>query len=507
MACSILLGAVVASSGTALGAKRHAVGRQRPSQPRGSLAIGSLQFPPSLDPTSDPNPSVAEVTDYNVFEHLYQMSPNGRLLPVLALGYSVSADLTSYAFVIRPHVRFSNGHPMTAADVAFGLTRAMAPTAAYPDNGLAGLVSSVTAPSASEVVVNLNSPDPGLLEILATSPAGIVVDPTTLTTNASRPVGTGPFVYSGSVPGRRVDLAANPIYWGHKAHLARVSFDYFTSPDAENSALQAGSVDLIDSEQSPQAISVLGRDPRFVLTRTATDNAVQISINNSDGPLAQLAVRQAIVYAVNRAAVNRTATAGSGVELSSAAGAKDSYFVDLSGMYPYDPAKATALLTEAGYPNGLSTTMVLPEVPYAYLIGPVIIAELGQVGITVQVSMVPLSTWYSRVFKRSKFGLTVIENRIGDGLREYALPSYYWHYADAAEAGALLSVANTETTTTARAAGYRQVLRLITNDAVNDWLYAPAQLLVTARTVTGVGSVGFGNVDSFQLAGLGLNRR
>src|SRR4051794_19118102 len=90
-----------------------------------SLTIGSPVSPPTLDPTANAAAAITEVVDYNIYQHLVQLNPAGQIVPVLAQSYSLSGDRKTYTFTLRSGVKFSNGDPLTPADVVFSIKRAL----------------------------------------------------------------------------------------------------------------------------------------------------------------------------------------------------------------------------------------------------------------------------------------------------------------------------------------------------------------------------------------------
>ena len=368
----------------------------------GSLVIGSAVAPPSLDPTSNASAAIDEVFDYNVYQHLVELDPKGAVIPVLATTYKVSSDGLTYTFAVRSGVTFSNGDPMTAADVAYSLNRAVDPKSGYPYQSLVADVSSVTAPNPSTVVVKLTHPDNQFLYNLAAYSNGMVLDPAAVASIATAPVGTGPYMYQSQISNYDVVLAANPNYWGPKPHLSTVTFRYFSSPSTMDSALQSGQIQVIDNLDNSQNVSQFKNNSSFKVIHGPTEGKIDLTLNNTAGPLKKLKVRQAITYATNKSAILKTVGAGYGTVIGSDQVPGDPWYTpSVNKAYSYNPAKARKLLAEAGYKHGFSITLTLPPYGYATTAGPLIQAELAAVGIKVTIIPIAAKDFGTALTKRT----------------------------------------------------------------------------------------------------------
>ena len=103
-------------------------------------------------------------------------------------------------------------------------------------------------------------------------------------------------------------------------------------------------------------------------------------------------------------------------------------YVDLTKTYPFDIAKAKALLAEAGYPNGFEASLKLPPVGYAQRAGEVMASQLGKIGIKVAITQLQWPQWLSEVFKERNYDLTIVAHTEANDLDRYARDGYYWGY-------------------------------------------------------------------------------
>jgi peptide/nickel transport system substrate-binding protein len=461
-----------------------------------TLVIGSETAPPTLDPTANAAQAIDEVVDYNVLQHLVELSPNGSIEDVLATGDTLSADRKTYTFTIRQGVKFSNGDPLTPADVVFSIDRVTQkkyPYAADFD------VASAKVVGTDQVAVTLQEPSWSFLFDLASYSNGVILDPKAVSTLATDPIGTGPYTVSGEVANYSVSLKTNPGYWGTKPGVAGVEFRYYSDPNAEDAALEDGQIQLIDYLPTPSEASTFTSDPaKYEVVTGLSNGKVQLTINNTAGPFKSQLVRQAVNYAISKQAVIQVASAGKSVPLGTDSVPADPYYENLSSLYPYNPAKAKQLLARAGYPNGFSTTLTLPSYFYATLAGPVIQSELAAVGIKVTIKDVSFQLWLSQVFTGGNFDLTIIDHAEARDIGNYGTAGYYWHYAGTSAVAAQLAAANAAPTQAQWIAGTQKVLTEIADDAVNDWLYDFSAISVRDKGI--IGLPGNAYTESFDLS-------
>jgi peptide/nickel transport system substrate-binding protein len=469
----------------------------------GSLTIGSNVAPPTLDLTSNAAAAIDEVLDYNVYQHLVQLAPNGSIVPVLASSYAWSNGNKTVTFTLQSGVKFSNGDPLTAQDVVYSINRVIAPKSSYPYASLMGKVTSVTAPTPSTVAVTLSAPNNEWLYQLAAYSNGVILDPKAVSTIATAPVGTGPYEFSNEVQNYSVSLKANPDYWGSpKPGVGTVTFRYFSSSTAENAALLSNQIQVIDDLTNPPDVKQFESNPAYKIVHGPTNGKIQLTLNNDSGPLKSVQVRQAINYAIDKQAILTTVGAGYGTVIGSDTVPGDPWYsASYAQAYPYDPAKAKQLLAESGQKN-ISLTLTIPPYGYAESAAPLVAADLQAVGIKVTVKDIQWPLWLSQVFTARNFDMTIIDHVEARDIGNYAIPDYYWNYGKTSQVAALLAAGDAAPTQAGQVAKYTQVLQMITADAVNAWLYNPDQITVAAKDV--VGLPGSGQSESFNLQYLSI---
>lgn len=446
-----------------------------PAKAAEQLNVGLEVEPNVLDPTISPSAIIGYVAFHQIYEGLVKIGPNWQIEPDLATSWTVSPDGLTYIFHLRPNVKFSNGAAMDAAAVKFSLDRAIAPKSLNPQKALYKHIASVSIIDPLTVALHLDQPYSGLLRALGYS-AAVIVSPGTEANNATHPIGTGPFLFSKWQRGFEISLVRNPNYWGQKPQIAQLNFKFITDPNAALDAVITDEVDVFEDFPTLQAISQIKSDHHLSVEVGVTQSKTLVAINNRIKPFSDLRVRRAMTYAIDRKALIQAAMNGYATPIGSHAVPQDPGYVDLSGQYAYNPQKARELLAEAGYKQGFSTTMTLPPFGYAQRSGQIVAAELGAVGIHVNIKTVSFSVWLQQVFVRHDYDLSIIMHVEPLDYNIYARPYYFGynnqHYNELFER---YNAASTPEQA-AKFAGLMQ--RQLTDDAVNLWLFQPGDVYI-----------------------------
>jgi peptide/nickel transport system substrate-binding protein len=447
------------------------------------LVLGMVLEPPSLDPTAAAAAAIGEVVHYNILEGLTKINVDGRVTPLLAEGWSETPDGTAYTFRLRKDVSFSDGSPFDAEAVKFSFERAKAEGStnkakkAVFDN-----ISRVSVVDPHTVILVLDRADPTLPFRLGENTA-VILHPKTAAQAATSPVGTGPYVLSEWRKGSSITLTARPDA-RVKPAIQRVSFRIINDPAAQVAALLAGDIDGMPRFAALQALPQLRTDRRFTVEVGSTAGKGQLTINNKKKPFDDVRVRRAIAHAIDRQAFIDGVLEGLGTPIGSHFAPTDAGYVDLTGLYPYDPAKAQALLKEAGVATPLNVTLTLPPPPYARKGGEVVAAMLAKVGIVAKIENVEWAQWLSGPFK-GNFDLTIINHVEPLDYMQYTNKAYYWGY-DSPVFDALVREHAGTTNPAERLKIWQQMQRQLATDAVNAWIFNPAQVAVYRRGISGL---------------------
>lgn len=157
-----------------------------------TLVLAMTLEPPGLDPTAGAASAIAEITLYNIFETLTKVHSDSKVTGLLAESWAASGDLKTWTFKLRPGLSFHNGEPFSSANVKFSFERAVAKESTNKDRAVFANIERIDTPDASTVVLNLKNGNPDLLFQLGQATA-IIVEPRSVATNATQPVGTGPY--------------------------------------------------------------------------------------------------------------------------------------------------------------------------------------------------------------------------------------------------------------------------------------------------------------------------
>jgi len=174
-----------------------------------SVVMAMALEPPGLDPTNAAAAAIAEVTLYNIYETLTKINEDGSTSPLLAESWTASPDLKTYTFKLRKGVKFHNGEPFDSSAVKFSFERAAQPTSTNKDKSLFQSFESVTAPDADTIVLKLKYSEPNLPFLIGQASASIV-EPKSAPTDATQPVGTGPYTLGAWAKGSSITLNNGP---------------------------------------------------------------------------------------------------------------------------------------------------------------------------------------------------------------------------------------------------------------------------------------------------------
>ncbi len=460
-----------------------AVGVSQASAAKDSLTMGMVLEPPHLDPTAGAAAAIDEVVYANVFEGLTRINQNGEVLPALATSWDISDDGLTYTFHLADVVSFHDGAAFDADDVVFSFERAMAKDSVNAQKQLFSAIDSVEAKDPKTVVVTLKQPAGNMLFNLGWGDA-IIVDAASADGNKQNPIGTGPFKFDRWVSGDRVELSRNLNYWGEPVALNKVTFKFIPDPAAAAAAVLSGDVDAFANFPAAELVPQFESDPRFAVVVGSTEGETILSTNNTAEPFNDVKVRRAIAHALDRQSVI-DGLFGYGKPIGTHFAPHHPAYVDLVQRYPYDPEKAKALLAEAGHPKGFKATLKLPPPSYARRGGEIIAAQLADVGIEVELIPVEWAQWLDQVFRNTDYDLTIVSHTEPMDIGIYGRDAYYFNYDNPAFK-TLLAELNETTDQDKRYALLRQLQELITEDAVNGYLFQLAKLGVWNKNLEGL---------------------
>ena len=269
---------------------------------RDSIRVGVQLEPLSLDPTVTASASTGIITYDNIFEGLTKLDGNGEVHPLLARSWDVSPDGLSYTFTLQNNVVFHDGSRLTPEVVVFSLRRLSAGSSENPQKDLFEAIESVEQSGSDSVRVTLSEPDSNLLFHLAL-PAAVIVHPDSVATNATAPIGTGPYAFTQWAKQDRVTLDAFPDYWGTPPAIKHGEFVFTPSRLQVESALAEGLVDGYQDGSGNNFVAKFASRRDYVITTGFNEAEVLLAINNARPPLNDIRVRRALAYAIDKSAL------------------------------------------------------------------------------------------------------------------------------------------------------------------------------------------------------------
>lgn len=459
--------------------------------PAGALAQGRKDAivlamalePPGLDPTAGAASAIAEITHYNIYETLTKINPDGSVSPLLAERWEVSPDLRTYTFFLRKGVKFSNGEPFNANTAKFSFQRAGAEKSTNKDKRTFASMESITAVDENTLVIVNKELDPDFLFLMGQATAAMV-EPKSAETNATKPVGTGPYALENWVKGSSVTLAKrNDFRDAGNIKIRRATFRFISDPAAQVAALLAGDVDAFP-RVTPRSVPQLRGNPKFQVVVSGSRAKTILAMNNKKKPLDDVRVRRAIAAAIDRKAVIQGAGDGYGAPIGAHYVPGAFGYVDVTGVNAYNPDKARALLKEAGVAN-LELTITLPPPPYARQGGEVIASQLSKVGINAKLQNVEWAQWLSNVYGNKNYDMTIISHVEPFDLGNFSKPGYYWNY-DSPRFAELYNKYKTSPRAQDRQKLLGDIQRLLAEDSPHAFLYQPQWVTVANKNVRGL---------------------
>jgi peptide/nickel transport system substrate-binding protein len=367
-----------------------------------------------------------------VFSGLVLINEKLEVAPDIATEWSASADGLQWTFLLRKDVKFSDGQPLTAEDVAFTYN-------AIKDKGYTGPRSGeFTALDRVEVV------DPSTAKFILTKPFAPFLSNLTygilpkhiygakpvaeMKDNPAnrRPVGTGPWKLGEWVPGQYLTLVRNDDYYGGGPYIPEMVLKFVQDGNVATAKLEAGEFDI--GAIPPTSVK------KFQQTKSDTFNFYPyqglgfeyLAFNLTKPGLGDKAVRQAIAYAVDRQKIASDIMEGQAVVLNAPVPPASWAYVDAPLRFTYDAAKAAKLLEDAGYKKGADGIYAKDGQRLSYTIttntgSPVRQSEcefiqqaLKAVGIELKINLVELATFQGKILTTGDFDMVL--NRLNLGV-------------------------------------------------------------------------------------------
>jgi peptide/nickel transport system substrate-binding protein len=334
------------------------------------------------------------------------------------------------------------------------------------------------------VILTLSNADGNFLFRMGENTA-VILHPKSAANTATKPIGTGPYLFEDWKKGSAVTLTKWDGYRDAKSvPIKRVTFRFINDPAAQVAALLAGDIDGMPRFGAFQNLKQFQADKRFSVEIGSTAGKGIMTINNKKKPFDDVRVRRALMHAIDRKAFIDGVYEGLAKPIGSHFAPTDAGYVDLTGAYPYDPEKAKALLKEAGVATPLNVTLTLPPPQYARKGGEVVTAMLAKVGVVAKVENVEWAQWLGGTFK-GNFDLTLILHVEPLDYMQYANTGYYWGY-DSKAFRDLAAKHAAETNPKERTRLFGEMQKMLTADSVNAFIFNPSQAAIAKKGLKGL---------------------
>jgi ABC-type transport system substrate-binding protein len=387
--------AAAALFGSAIAAPAHAAGKAGvPAPGKGGKVVWASTLPSTWDPIT--STAGTDVTALSlVYSGLTKMDTKGRPVPDLASAWTWSKSGLALTFTLRPGLVFSDGTKLDAKAVKQNILRGRDDPKSLIAPQLAP-IASVSTPSPTTVILRLKTQDYDLLRVLA-GKTGELVSPKAFTTNAAglstQPVGSGPFNLTNLVSGSSATLVRNPTYWNAKQILlSELDLRFITNPQTVVASLKTGDINMAWLGTNTVIPALLGQSG-IKIDVVPSLRAYSIEVNQAMAPFTNFKVVQAVNYAIDRATIVKTILGSIGkVSYQAFPRGYVGYSQDAANLYPYDPAKAKALLAAAGYTNGGPPfTITYFDYGSYKALAQILQAELNAVGFQTTLAVLPLA--------------------------------------------------------------------------------------------------------------------
>lgn len=388
-----------------------------------TLVVAVNSDPGQFNPAITTGAHVHAVAD-SLFNGLVGLDENLDPIPDLATEWTVSDDGRVYTFTLAD-ASWHDGRAVTSADVKFTFESVLFEHHARTKSGLSGVVEAIETPTARTVAFRLRAPHPAFLRRLNVTEAPILPkhlyeaasDPTDAEANTN-PVGSGPYRFVSHAPGDRVVLEANPDYFKSSGPgIDRVVFRIIKDSATRLLAFERGEVDYVPGISGKDVDRIEATERGGVLFSTSGPGGgnciMTVSFNLERDATASLAVRAALAHAVDRDRLleqvlfNRGGVAAA--PFSSAIGwAHDP--AALNGL-SYDPAKAEAILDEAGFaPDAAGTRLTLDMVHYPNFVkySELMAQDLAQIGVKLLPRPLDREATIDAIFMKRDFDTNLI---------------------------------------------------------------------------------------------------
>jgi len=352
----------------------------------------------------------------NVFNRLVKLGPKDNVLPDLAYEWYFNEDSTVLTFKLHEGVKWHDGELLTSADVKWTYETMFEES--WRSSVSLASIDTIETPDDYTVVMNLKYPDAGIISQLSWYATFIMpkhlYEGTDQATNPynQAPVGSGPFKFVSWDKGVSVTLERNDEFFGDKPHIKTLIFSIIPEEATAYQALLNGEIDYMGAVPATEVGKLEGNSD-FNLIRTLGINRTYVTFNWEDPIVGDPLVRRAIAHAINQQSIYDR-VGGAGQKCTTFLSPVFTDFVDENYLLPEtDLAKAEALLQEAGYTKNadgfyFDITLTFFKSSNWEDVVAIIKANLAEVGINVNIEMMEVAAWQTKVMDNDDFQVTML---------------------------------------------------------------------------------------------------
>jgi peptide/nickel transport system substrate-binding protein len=437
--------------------------------------------------------SLSEFASPTVLGALFDLGPNGTLIPDLATGYKLSNGDLTLTIDLRPGLVFSNGDPLDSSVVAYSFNRWISPSTI---NGLEFVqdwpMTSVSTPNATTVVVQFSHVFAG---VLASIP--YIVDPVALQKMGEvaynlTPVGAGPYMVETDKPSAQLVLKANPRYW-HTGYPKLETVNVVTTGSDESAyeAIQSGQAQVYEGLGTLGLVNQAQKNSQMKLYAIPATGTWALQLNALKPPLNNIVAREALYYATDAATINKHVFDDKYSVMESATGPRGLFYTPkVAGYRTFDLAKAKALVKQLG---GLNITLTGANTPLIQLVNTALQSEWQQAGMKVTLQPEALTAQLGQ-WKTGDWNIMIIEAGSYDPATGFGLPLYFgpttpFSGVHDPTLNSMLSIAQGTFNTTVRAQEYKKIFTYMSAQAYMPFLFSVPTYDIASKSVTGLSSV------------------
>jgi peptide/nickel transport system substrate-binding protein len=345
----------------------------------------------TLNPREIKNGNGDIFADEMLFSGIVRNDPNGpdKVVPGLAESWDVSKDGLTYIFHLRKGLKYSDGSPLSAEDVAWNLEQFADPEVNVSLAGVAAGMESAKATNDTTVVVKLEHPVAAFLYNLAIFPA-FIVDKAKLEAEGpafwKHPIGTGPFKLKEFASGSHITFEKNPYFFEKgKPYLESMRWNFVPNSNTRVLALKSGEAQMIDGVPFAQ-VGSLQSDSNLAVQEVELPQEILMVTNTKVKALNDVHVRRALSLAINRKQLNETVFRGTGTVPNSVI---QNFELDASDQevpsFEFNVEKAKAEMAKSKFAKGFTVSLQYPAgFDYFKQMALLVQQEMGEIGVTVK---------------------------------------------------------------------------------------------------------------------------